>query len=171
MQFSVDLTAERFLARLAGADGRLDAAMVRVITRQSIEMQAAVKDKKLSGQVLHNRTGTLRRSINRLVVEEPGRVYAQIGTNVVYAGAHEYGFNGVVNVRAHVRRVLESRQTLSKNGKQILRKKRGVVGETTVRAHPRHMVVQERSYLRSTLREAWPAIKAELKSAAIEALK
>lgn len=148
MNITVDIRAEQFLASLAQRSRELDAAMVRVITRLSIEVQSAVKTEKLSGQALSVRTGTLRRSINRVVVQQGNSVYAQVGTNVVYAAAHEYGFQGVVNVREYARR--------SDGAK--------------VRAHTRQMNTPERSFLRSTLRERASQIRAEVKDAALRVL-
>lgn len=147
---TVDIRAEQFLARLAGASDRLDAIMLRVITRLSVEVQAGVKD-KLTGQVLHVRTGTLRRSINRKVDQSGGTTEATIGTNVVYAEPHEFGFDGLVQVRAH------TRQTPS-------------AGVANVRAHARQMHVKESSFLRSTLKEFQPRIVREIREAAIGAL-
>jgi phage gpG-like protein len=147
MKITVDIRAEEFLARLKGAGERLHAVMVRVVTRLSIEIQAAVVSDKLSGQVLHTRTGTLRRSINRVVFDEPGRILAQVGTNVVYARVHEYGFQGIQNVREHARK--------------------GHI----VRAHVRNVNMPERSFLRSTLREFEQKIRTDIRRAAMEALK
>ncbi len=150
MNITVDIRAEEFLARLAGSEQRLHAELVRVINRLSIEVQSSVKSDKLSGQALHARTGTLRRSINRVVTEAPGSIIAQVGTNVVYAHAHEYGFQGSVNVREHARKSAK--------------------GTATVRAHMRNMNVPERSFLRSTLTEFAPKIRADIKAAALRAL-
>lgn len=180
MQIGVDLRAEEFLARLRGAGSRFHAAVVRIVTRLSIEIQSVVKTSKLSGQVLHVRTGTLRRSINRVVFDDPGRVYAQIGTNVVYAGAHEYGFDGMVPVHAYLRRsraqmsMARFRATKSGQSREIAgsyKKAGGGLGEVTVRAHTRHMHIPERSYLRSTMREFAVKIRTDLRNAALEALR
>lgn len=149
MNITVDIRGEQFLAALAQKTAALDAAMVRVITRLSIEIQSAVKTEKLSGQALHVRTGTLRRSINRLVVQQGNSVYGQVGTNVAYAAAHEYGFSGVVNVREFTR---------------------GKTG-ASVRAHTRQMNLPERSFLRSTLREHASQIREQVRAAAVEVLK
>lgn len=147
--FSVDIRAEQLLARLTGVDKKLDAEMLRIVTRLSIEVQAGTKD-KLTGQVLHVRTGTLRRSINRKVEQSEGSTTATIGTNVVYAGVHEFGFEGIVDVRAHARKTAN--------------------GTADVRAHTRQMRVKESSYLRSTLREFQPRIVRELREGAVKAL-
>lgn len=153
----VSVRAEELLARLTAAPDKLRTNLERVIQRLSIEGQAIVKQ-KLSGPVLHNRTGTLRRSINRLVTSDESGVTATIGTNVKYAAVHEYGFDGIVTVSAYVR-------------KAAVASKKGKVGGVAVAAHERHMKMPERSFLRSTVKEMEPKIRADIKAAALEALR
>lgn len=164
-QLLVSMRAETLLARLAGTSDRLQAGMRRTVERLSIIVQGGVKEGKLTGQVLKARTGTLRRSINRVVTEDSSGVYATVGTNVVYAAAHEYGFDGVVNVRAHTRR---SQAQLALKGKKRVGKSAGTVN---VREFTRHMVMPERSFLRSELRERTPEIRESLRSTALEAIR
>ena len=152
MQLTVNIKAASFLAALQGKTAALQAALVRVMTRLSIEVQRGVKETKLTGQVLHVRTGTLRRSINRRVIEQGGSVMASVGTNVSYAAAHEYGFKGEVDVREHVR------------------KTRGGT-EARVRAHTRKVVMPERSFLRSTVDDMGPHIKTEIRKAVLQAVR
>lgn len=143
---------ERALAWLKGYPERLNAALNRVITRWSIDLQRHVKQDKLSGQVLHVRSGTLRRSINRKVTRTPTSIVATAGTNVEYAAAYEYGFDGDVNVKAHLRS--------SKNGFQF-----------PVKSFVRHQHTPERSFLRSALKDLESQITADIKGAAKEAMK
>lgn len=158
----VSIQAEEFLARLRGAPQRLRAAMEAVVQRLSIMVQGKVKD-KLTGQVLHVRSGTLRRSINRVVQSDTAGVVATVGTNVRYAAVHEYGFDGDVTVRAHVRRVAS--RSVGKG------KKLSVQGVAFVREHTRHMHVPETSFLRSVLIESGAQIRADIKAAAVGALR
>jgi phage gpG-like protein len=169
--FYIDVRDEILQARMRGRWAQLREAMIRVITRLSIEVQGAVKETKLTGQVLHVRTGTLRRSINRKVEVEGDSVRATIGTNVEYAGVHEYGFNGTVSVPAYVRRsqsqMALARYRTNKAGEKIeirgsYRKAGGGPGEINVRAHSRVMNMPERSYLRSTLREFRERIRSQI---------
>lgn len=175
MKLTVSLQAEAFLARLKGSTDRLQANLRRVVNRLSIEVQARVKD-KLTGQVLHVRTGTLRRSINRVVTEQGLNITATIGTNVRYAAIHEYGFDGSVEVPAHTRKVrAQGEMALRKvkgRGFGVWEKKEGAVtGVANVREHSRKMHMPERSFLRSTLREYSPMIREQLRQAAREALQ
>lgn len=142
MSVIVTVNAGPLLDRLSGFPARLQKRMLQVVTRFSVELQAYVKASKLSGQVLHVRTGTLRRSINRRVVSTPSSVIGYVGTNVKYAAVHEYGFHGIVSVKTHVRK-LKAGSKFSKKG--------AAINQTTVRAHVREVNLPERSFLRSAL--------------------
>lgn len=80
--------------------GKLDSALGRAVTTLAIKLTAKVKT-KLSGQVLKVRTGRLRRSVHYEVTNEPGRITAEVGTNVSYARVHEFG--GKFTVPQHIR--------------------------------------------------------------------
>ena len=160
---TVSLRAEAFLAQLAGAPERLREAVERTIRRLAIKLQAKVKAEKLTGQVLHVRTGTLRRSINQQVFVEGDAVFAIVGTNVRYAAAHEYGFNGVVEVRGHVRKVAS--RSVYRGSRQTLQ------GVSFVSAHQRNVNLPARSFLRSALREMAPEIRRDLRAAAVGAVR
>lgn len=95
-ELTITTNAESFIARFAGASDRLHDRMRGAVQRLAIEIQASVKDSKLSGQVLHVRTGTLRRSINQRVDEDAGNITGVVGTNVRYAAIHEYGGNRLI---------------------------------------------------------------------------
>ncbi len=165
MNLLTSVNAEALLARMAGSEARLRASLRRVIERRSISVQAGVKADKLSGQVLHVRTGTLRRSINRRVTESGNEISATVGTNVVYARAHEYGFDGLVAVSPHLRR-----SVLQMSVKRSKRAKIGT-GDIKVTGHFRHMVLPASSFLRSELREQAAGIEQDLRTAAVEALQ
>jgi phage gpG-like protein len=152
VNLSIDVRAEQLLAQLAGAGDRFMAEQQIAVDRLSIEVQALVKDTKLSGQVLHTRTGTLRRSINRKVTKTPASVTAEVGTNVSYAAVHEYGFTGPVDVREHTRKMAGG-------------------GTANVRAHVMNMRMPERSFLRSTLDEQAEHIRETLRAAALHSLR
>lgn len=127
--------------------------LVRAITKLSIQLQAKVQSEKLSGQVLKNRTGTLRRSINYKIDESADRVTGRVGTNLKYGLAHEFGFHGAVNVKAHLRMIKQA------FGKPIAPK------QVMVSAHSRTMNLPERSFLRTALREMIPEIQATIDQA------
>jgi len=115
---------------------------------------------KLNGEVLNVRTARLRNSINyRLTGQGTGSVKGTVGTNVAYARAHEYGFQGVVSVKQHLRM-----QTMA-FGKAISPR------QVTVGAHQMTMNMPERSFLRSALAEMRPEILEQIKQAVEQGAK
>lgn len=123
------------------------------LRRQGVRVLALVKA-KVSGPVLKNRTGTLRRKLNVQFSETANELLASVGLKLAYATAHEYGFDGTVSVKEHLRRVT-----------QVYGRPLAAPVMATVRAHEAHMKLPERSYLRSTLREEAPSIRQELAAA------
>lgn len=124
------------------------------VTILTLKLLRKVKAEKLSGQVLKNRTGTLRRSINYRVDVGFSSIVGTVGTNKEYAAAHEYGFDGEVTVKEHLRMIKQAFGQQLKTPKQI-----------TVSSHSRHMRLPERSFLRSALRELESEIKTEIQDA------
>ena len=110
------------------------------IMRLALKMTGKVMG-KLSGDVLRVRTGRLRRSIHPEWDFKQGYSGATVGTNVEYAGIHEYGFSGSVLVKSFQREMTKA------FGKPIS------PTQVTVRAHTRNINMPERSFLRTTLRE------------------
>jgi phage gpG-like protein len=91
------------------------------------------------------RTGRYRRSIRRTKARVLGNtIVSSIGSNVAYAGAHEFGFNAVVDVRGHVRTVA------SRNVRGVIDGKRKKIaqGIGTVSAHQRRMNIPARMPIR-----------------------
>jgi phage gpG-like protein len=174
--FSVTIHQDMLQRNLAtGYPARLRAALLRTATRLAIDMQGWVKSQKLSGSVLHVRTGNLRQSINQEVAQSGTKTTAIVGTNVEYAGAHEYGFDGLVTVKAHVRRSkalmsLAEYKVKTKTGFRIARSRSNIRdGDIKVNGFMRHMRMPERSFLRSTLSQFERMIENELGAAAKEA--
>ena len=147
------------LLRLKAMNVRVRDALRRGVTREAIALTRFVKEEKLSGQVLKNRTGTLRRKINYVVSETSAGVTGSVGVKLSYAAAHEYGVDKVVTVREHLRTIKEAW------GRPIS------PVSATVRAHQRHMRLPERSFLRSSLRDRSPAIREALRLAVHEAIQ
>ncbi len=61
------------------------------------KLERHVKKEKLSGQVLHVRSGDLRSSVTHVVSQEGQEVVARIGPHMVYAAIHEFG--GTITAR------------------------------------------------------------------------
>src|SRR5450759_2228943 len=83
----------------------LTTAVRTSVTRATFALVAYVKANKLSGQVLKNRTGTLRRKINGRVTETSNSITGIAGVKLAYAAAHEYGLDIDESVRAHLRTI------------------------------------------------------------------
>jgi hypothetical protein len=86
-------------------------AVCAVLDQQNELTTGYIQEHMLSGPgkkdltTLAVQTGLLRRSAHPVKAKNYGGVILSgIGSNVVYAGAHEFGFNGTVNVKAHTRR-------------------------------------------------------------------
>ncbi len=111
-------------------------------------------------------TNRLRSSLNRSAAEISGNsVTSTIGSNVSYARAHEEGFDGNVTVRAQTRRVFsyggsgtKTFKQLSRTGRIVTRTRKPTAtsGTVQVRSFQRHMVVKQRSFIRSSLIERAP---------------
>lgn len=69
-------------------------SVVREVGRLAIMLQGHIKQNKLSGQVLRNRTGTLRRDVSQEVEDTPDEIMGRVGTGVFYGKIHEYGWQG-----------------------------------------------------------------------------
>jgi phage gpG-like protein len=151
--FTVELVGDReLITRLTEIGPQLRGNLRRAVAKIGLDMQRRVME-KLSGEVLKVRTGVLRSSINFRGPEETATgVTGSVGTKVKYARVHEFGFHGTVNVKAHIRQVT-----------QVFG--RPISATQHVRAHSMRMNLPERSFLRSTLREMTPEIKAGLESA------
>jgi phage gpG-like protein len=169
MIVTVTVHQEKLLAALASYPQRLRNKLFSTINRLAIEMQGYVKGSKLSGQVLHVRTGTLRRSINQEVKQDGNKIAAIVGTNVKYAGVHEYGFDGAVGVKAHVRRSrgqMKEAMRTRKDGTTYATRNDMRQGEVNVRGFTRHMHLPERSFLRSALKDYEQRIRDDITKAA-----
>lgn len=101
-----------------------------------IAMQSQIKGSKLSGQVLHRRTGALSRSIHGDIEQTPQSLTANIyaGREAPYAKVHEYGLT--VHVPPSFRTMLF-----------------GKVARFPFFVPAHDIEYPERSFLRTTLRE------------------
>lgn len=151
---------ERMLADIRQVPVRVLPEIRKATEVLAIKLSAYVKRDKLSGQVLKNRTGTLRRSINYKVTATGTDFMAMVGTNKEYAHVHEFGFNGTVTVKEHLRMMRVAFGKEMRNPRQV-----------TVRAHSMHMKMPERSFLRTALAEFEPTIRQEYEIALQRALR
>ena len=143
--------------RLRALPDGIRSRVVDSIGRLTLRLQRKVMQEKLTGQVLKVRTGTLRRSIDQRLVTDQSAVSGIVSTNVGYGKAHEYGFQGPVTVKEHLRL-----------GKQAFGKDLKYPVWATVKAHTMNQNLPERSFLRSALADMRPEIMAELDRAIAE---
>ena len=152
---------DKALAGIEGRGERVASAIQTEMTRLTIKMSATVKDEKLSGQVLHRRTGTLSRSVHHTVERGPQEIHGKVlaGKDAPYGRMHEYGFQGTESVRAHSRVITQvfghpiSPMTVAVSG------------------HSRAVNIPVRSFLRSTLHEMETQIKDGLRAAVRQAIR
>jgi phage gpG-like protein len=152
--------AERVVAFLELLPPKAMAAIKADVSRLAVLLLRKVKEEKLSGQVLKNQTGTLRRSINMRVEASSQEVVGSVGTNLRYAKAHEFGFQGSVNVPAHLRMMKQAWGKPVKNPRKI-----------EISAHPMKMNLPERSFLRTAMAEMEAEIRAGLEAAVAKGMK
>lgn len=151
--------ADKLTVRFNEMAPRLRERLKLQITREAVALLRYVKEQKLSGQVLRNRTGTLRRKVNYVVRDGVSDVMATVGVKLSYAGIHEYGFDGTETVREHLRTITQA------FGRTI------APVQVTVREFSRHMHMPERSFLRSSLSENAAGIRERLTAAIVDEAK
>lgn len=144
------------LARLDSMPLRIHARVLQTVTRLGIDLHALVVA-KLSGTVLHRRTGRLAQSQNRRVTDTPVEITTAVGFNrgtVPYGAIHEFGGT----TRAHVIEAINAAALrFQVGGKTVFAKKVNHPGSK----------IPERSFLRSSLKEMAPEAIAEIKAAAV----
>lgn len=77
----------------------LNNASLEVAKELSSKLTSKVKYDKLSGQVLNEVSGKLKRSIKSQVINSNDQIKAIISSNLKYAAVHENGFKGSVSVK------------------------------------------------------------------------
>lgn len=92
---TVMLTGEREVAaRLDKLNEATKAELKVGIGRLTLKLVKRVRDDKLSGQVLAQKTGRLKRSIAKVVIDEGDKVAGIVSTPVVYGIGWELGWPG-----------------------------------------------------------------------------
>jgi hypothetical protein len=150
---------DRLLAWLRAVPDEANSGLVRAITKIAIDLQSKVQQDELTGGVLSARSGSLKSSIDLRIDQSATGVTGTVFSDCTYARVHEYGFVGIVNVKASLRRITEAfgRPT---SGKTI-----------NVRPHARKIDLPERSFLRSALEDMTPAIGEAVNAALRETVR
>lgn len=125
------------------------------------------------------RTSRYRRSIRRARAAVSGTsIQSSIGSNVRYAGAHEFGFKDVVSVKAHgaQNRALDVYRVRGGNlvqGWELAgaggKGKRVAMGFVTVRAHQVKMNIPARAPIRRGIEDRLPIYRTSLSAAIVAA--
>lgn len=145
---TVDLDDSNLRVRIPALNERTRQELKRAVMAGAIDLQAAVQ-KKLAGEVLHERTHHLHDSIHPEFESTPQGEFATVGTNVVYARIHEYG--GPVSIREHLRTITMV------FGQQV------APTQVVVRAHTANY--PKRSFLRSALAEKAASLRERIEAA------
>lgn len=138
---------KEFSTKLKVMPEKMNRSLTKAITILTIELKNYIVKDKLTNNVLNVRTGNLRRSIQQVVNSQPDNVTGEVFSagDVKYAAIHEFG--GTIKSR------LGTGEGKPKpNGKATI-------------------VMPERSYMRSSLKEFQTRIQSRLSIAVNEGIK
>lgn len=149
IEFTVDASqVEQYLA----SKGQIIIAALRdELTAETVNLLSYIKDDKLSGQILNQRTGNLKNSGFTEVVETPDTMTGNVsfGATVPYAAIHNYG--GDIDIPEVTGKLM----VFERGGETIF-----------TRSHKAFTVrMPERNYMESSLEEKQPEILAGLQGA------
>lgn len=142
---------EKLIAQFNQVYPTLQGELEKATARAALRLLRHVKEDKLSDQVLHVRSGRLRRSITMRVEQDGKTTTGWVGTNVVYARRLEYGFTGTESVRAFMRRATGGKK---KDARSV-----------PVRAFTRKANTKEYRFLRGSYDDLRGPIQQELRNA------
>jgi phage gpG-like protein len=168
LTITISEEAKQLIGSMDNRDGKYDRALMKALDLQNQLTIGYAQQRKLTGprpQFLGVVTNRLRSSLNATPAAISGtEIESAIGSNVAYAAAHEFGFDGNVQVRAFTRRNIR-RDLFS-----VKKRKLSAAGVSYVKAHTRHMMMPERSFIRSSIAERRPQYDAALSKAVLSAL-
>ena len=152
---------QKLIAFFEQSTPRIMDAVEKAINLAMADLQAYIQRDKLQGQVLksHKNGAGLAGSINVRFERDSMSIGGYVGTSIVYAKIHEYGFNGSESVRAYT----QTRTQAFGNPTRPY--------TVNVRNHERLMVMPARPYMRPSLEEKKEAIVQRVRDAITEALK
>lgn len=145
---------------LTQTEPRVLAAIEPALMRAMVDLQVYIQRNKLQGQVLksHKNGAGLAGSLNVRVDKEGAILSGYVGTALVYARIHEYGFFGQEFVPNHYRMQTQAW------GRSITPR------EVYVRNHYREMAMPARPYMAPSLAEKREAIMKRLLDAILKAI-
>lgn len=193
---SLSPEAVQLLRNAPAWPARMRAAMIRATDLQNELTVGHIQSERLTGTgpfpveqgKLGVVTNRLRGSVRPAKATASGMtINSSIGTNVVYAGAHEFGFSGSVTVRAHTRTdarfdVLEHRggtgtrlalgdsvKTAGGNLKSGVKKIAS--GVVTVREHTADLNIPARAPIRRGINDRLSDYGSSLSTAVVESFR
>jgi phage gpG-like protein len=130
----------------------MDAQNQLSLERISIDRLSFPREGPTQPHGLRLQSGMLRRSMRATPATRDGdHISSDIGSNVHYAALHEFGFDGTVTVRPHMRRRFQRREFIGKEGRKVTRKAR--VGDVNVSGHDRRVSMPARRYVGGVVEE------------------
>jgi hypothetical protein len=163
VKISLTPDTEAYLKSLASQPARVRSGILRAIDQVDQLVVGHIDEDHLSSRgpdtlgVITNRLrGSIRATKAELV--PGGYIRATIGSNVAYAGYHEYGFHGVEQVKAFVRTIVERAAKppgarINKKTGKIIEKKGKILNayQVTVKAHTRNVDYAGRAFIRPSI--------------------
>ena len=170
LEIKITSDAAEASAQMRGAPKRMISGIRKALDRENELTTGHIVASKLSARgpktlgVVSNR---LRRSARPSKAEEAGDgITSSIGSNVVHAGAHEYGVNKTVQVKAHRRRIIAF-DRYEKKGSRFVKTQSGIKG--LIKAHPMKMNLPERAMFRTGITERTENYTASVSAAIVAA--
>ncbi len=155
----IDEGSEDVIKRLKDKLPELEKLILQRFSKR-IESRVSVDLKRGRWGILSGGNGRTGRLANSVWSDTAGSEYAEVGagSNVNYAAVHEFGFAGVVQVRAHTRSKVFGRD--AKNG------------PFTVPAHSRRVNIPGKHYTRKSIEDFFRSgLSDRIASGAFEAWK
>ncbi len=174
---TIKTTPPDLMDRLRNSGKTFPQAIAKEMDRQNQLTVGHITERRMTGKgpfpasehKMGVRTNAMRRTLraSRAVVRG-GVIESAIGSNLSYMGAHEFGFSGSVNVRAHNRR--NKAGNVRGRLEPGQRKKLLAVGFQTVKAHARKINVPARAPIYHGILDRADAIGAGLSRAILKEL-
>ena len=183
----IDSNAAQIAQQVKTFPARVGVAIAKALDLENQLTVGYIDARKLSQRgamtlgVVTNRLRSSMRATPAIVTGNS--VESSIGSNVKYAGVHEFGIDKDVTVRGYTREIsgkkgrgiaVQDFQPIfdSRTGKISRYKKAGkrnVSGEVQVRSFQRHMKLPARAYIRTSLEERAPDYKRSISEAIVTA--
>lgn len=152
--------AQAVLRKLAAFPPAMAARVARALDNENQNTVGHIVATKLTNagpRYLNRRSGTLGGRLRNSPARVAGlSIQSQIGTNVRYAGIHEFGFDGTVQVRAYQRRY----RAIRRDGSEA-------TGTATVRPHGRRVKMPARRMIQDGIKERVPAYREAISNAIV----